>query len=141
MKIFFAKISNKQELGNQFDNGFYLSRKGSAAYGDLNGVDINSEPIYVFAICGNQIGLWKATRWEADESKLHFDRIIPLTGMASKSLTAFKYFLLNKDLIIFPVRQAQKSFFEIIFQSTLSEQMLIDRTTYSNSDNFRKIRV
>jgi hypothetical protein len=141
MKIFFAKITNKQELGNQFDNGFYLSRKGSAAYGDLNGVDINSEPIYVFAISGNQIGLWKAIRWETDESKLHFDRIIPLTGMTSKSLTAFKYFLLNKDLIIFPVRQAQKSFFEITFQSTLSEQMLIDRTTYSNSDNFRKIRV
>lgn len=141
MKIFFAKISNKQELGNQFDNGFYLSQKGSTVYGDLNGIDINAEPIYVFAISGNQIGLWRATRWEADESKLHFDRIIPVTGLTSKSLTAFKYFLLNKGLIIFPVRQAQKTFFEITFQSTLSEQMLIDRTTYSNPDNFRKIRV
>jgi len=141
MKVYFAKISNKQQLGHQFDNGFYLSRKGSPAYGDLNGVDISTEQIYVFAISGNQIGLWRATRWEVDESKLYFDRIIPVTGLTSKSLTAFKYFLLNKDLIVFPVRQAQKSFFEITFQSTLSEQILIDRTTYSNSDNFRKIRV
>ena len=143
MKIFFAKISNKPELGNQYDNGFYLSQKGSPAYGELNGVDINSEPIYVFAITkGKGIGLWKATNWAADESKLHFEIILSETALSIKSLSAFKYFQLNTNLIVFTSRQSKnKHFFEIKFQSNFTEDQLRNPNTYTNADNFRKIQV
>jgi len=141
MKIFFAKINNKTELGNQFDNGFYLSKKGSTAYGDLNGVDIDSDSIFVFAICGNEIGLWKAVSWSTDNSQLNFSKQIITTGLNSKTLPSFKYFIINKDLIIFSSRQSNKHFFEINFESTLNEAILIDPTSYSKPENFRKIEV
>jgi 5-methylcytosine-specific restriction endonuclease McrBC GTP-binding regulatory subunit McrB len=143
MKIYFAKISNKLELGNQFDNGFYLSQKGSPAYGDLNGVNINLGPIYVFVITkGKGIGLWKAINWAPDESKLHFEIILSETALSIKSLSAFKYFQLNTNLIVFTSRQSKnKHFFEIKFQSNFTEDQLRNPNTYTNADNFRKIQV
>lgn len=134
--VFFGKVTN---LRNQLQEKFYQTEDESW-FGDL------VEGAFVFIIGEGKIRLWRAKEWIQDDKlfRMNFEEIIEDTKLDTKALQAFKYFKLNIDLIVKTVRStamSRKAFFKINVHDDFSEEMLLDKTTYQNPENYRKIIV
>lgn len=142
MRLFFARLNNEEQLGRQFENGFYQAQRGSSYFAELNEIDFAVENVYVFAFCGGKIELWKPSVWADDGSQLHFTKTGVNIALEALRFASFRYFFINLDLIIFPIRRPKKkAFFEIGYDDAFTETMLLDSATYRNAANFRKIEV
>ncbi|GEM_PF-466634 len=139
MKIFIGKISRKHKI-NQIKEGFYEAPKESTWF---NGIDIGD---YAFVIGAGKIQLWKAEKWNKVRGldRLEFKKIFSKLPLNTKKLTAFKYFKLNINTIVFPVRstgKSKKAFFPIDIISDFNEEVLLDRSIYEKEENFRNIKI
>ena len=141
MKLFFGKISSKYDA-NQIDGGYYQAPKNSTWY---NGIDVGD---YAFVIGGNKIQLWKAKKWGempgGENDKLDFEIIISDTRLKTKGLIALKYLKLNVDLIIKTTKSTggeQKAFFELDFETGLTEELLLNPLTYQDDNLFRDVKL
>ncbi len=140
MKLFFGKISSKIDP-NQLEEGYYSAPQDSSWF---NGIELGD---YAYVIGGDLIQLWKAKEWtkrqEPEGERLLFDIIIKDLGIKIKDFVAFKYFQLSIDFIVKTSRSTgseQKAFFEINYDATCSESLLLNKNTYKDIDNYRKIR-
>ena len=135
MKIFFGKISSKEEFKDQIEHGYY-STSGTSMF---NGIETGD---YAFIVAGGRIQLWKASDWSVVGRRLDFEVLIPDTGMDTKKLSAFRFFHLDIPLVVLTVRQTSKrAFFPIQFTKELTETMLRNPATYQDTGNFRKIQI
>ena len=142
MRVFFGKISKSGSedvfFEKQISEKRYYAKKESGWFGEIKEND------YCFIIAGNKIYLWKAKEFvkENDEIEyLQFESIIenslPIDGNKFKS---FKYFQLNPQILVLTTRKARnRAFFQIKYIENLTEELLKDKSTYENIENFRKI--
>jgi hypothetical protein len=136
MRIFFGKFSTSNiKFEQQINEKRYYSKKGSSWFGDIKERD------YCYILAGNEVYLWKAKKYEEDY--LQFESIIDdkLT-IDSNKFKAFKYFILNPQIIVLTTRQVRnKAFFKIDYTNNFSEEILTDINTYIDENNFRSIIV
>lgn len=135
MKLFFGKI--KHTTDNNQINGAYYQTLSPMKLGELQ------EGNYAFIISGKSIHLWKATRRvEIDgHSKMNFEVIHNNLPMNSSRFIAFRYFQLDSSLIVLSIRQSPKAFYPIQFETSFTEEMLLDENIYTQEENFRKINI
>jgi len=141
MNIFFGKISQNFDT-LQLQEGYYTAEKGSSWFGELNLED------YVYMIGGGKIQLWKAKKWidkkEDQKERLSFEIIFDDTNLKVKDLVAFKYFKLSMNLVVKSTRSTaseKKAFFKLEYdQLGLTEEKILNKTTYTLPENFRSIK-
>lgn len=136
MKIFFGKI--KPSPDNKQIKEAYYETLSPMKLGELQTGD------YAFIISGKDVHLWLAKeRVDIDgHPKMNFEVIQNNLPLTSQKFVAFKYFKLDSSLIVLTIRQSPKAFYPIhLAIPSLTEEMLRDRSTYENEDNFREIRV
>ena len=140
MNLFFGKISSKKEK-EQIEQGYYRAVKKSSWF---NGIEPGD---YSFTIGGGKIQLWKAKEWSKKDGDdiLQFDIIHNDLKINTKKLTAIKYFDLTMEMVVLTVRStamSKKAFFPIpFFKEKFTEQMLLEKTTYTNPKTFRNIHL
>lgn len=136
MKLFFGKI--KPTTDNKQINGTYYETLSKMKLGELKEGD------YAFIISGKNIHLWRATTMLeiAGHTRMNFEVILDKIPLNSQKFVAFKYFLLDSSLIVLSIRQSPKAFYPIeLADSSFTEEMLLDRHTYEQADNFRKVKI
>lgn len=136
MKIFFGKI--KQTTGNQQIQEAYYETLSPMKLGELKEGD------YAFIISGRSVHLWRAKeKLDIDgHPRMNFEIIHKDLPLTSQKFVAFKYFRLDSSLIVLTIRQSPKAFYSIqLSDNSFTEEMLRDRQSYENEENFRKIKV
>lgn len=136
MRLFFGKI--KPTADNKQIRGAYYETLSPAKLGEIQIGD------YSFIISGKDVHLWKAKeRLDIDgHPKMEFDVIQSSLPLSTQKLIAFRYFKLDSSLMVLTVRQSPKAFYPIeLADTSLTEEILTNRASYENEDNFRKIQV
>ncbi|MDB5089591.1 MAG: hypothetical protein JWR09_3585 [Mucilaginibacter sp.] len=135
MNLFFGKIKSTPD--DRQINGNFYETLSPAKLGELQPGD------YAFIISGQNVHLWKAkNRLElSGSSKMEFEVIHSNLPVSSKKFIAFKYFRLDSSLIVLTVRQSPKAFYPIHTLQNFTENLLLDKSTYKNEDNFRNITI
>ena len=140
MKIFFGKISKSGKETDFFEKQIkekrYYAKKESGWFGEIKEND------YCFIIAGAEIYLWQAVEFVKEEKEyLQFKSVIEddlnIDGNQFKS---FKYFQFNPQILVLTTRKARnRAFFEIVYSDDLTLEILKNKTTYMDENNFRKI--
>lgn len=132
MNLFFGKFSRK--FPDQINLGFYRTSRPEM-FGDLEPQDI------VYAIGGGKIQLWRAVAYEEVEGdrQMNFEILIDNLNINTSKLVLFKFFKINLDLVIYPIRQAQKAFFQIQHFDNIGDVDILSLETYHNEENYRNI--
>jgi 5-methylcytosine-specific restriction enzyme B len=142
MRLFFGKISKSGKddifFEKQISEKRYYSKKDSGWFGEIKEND------YCFIIAGEKIYLWKAKEFVKENYEieyLQFESVIynslPIDGNKFKS---FKYFEVNPQILVLTTRKARnRAFFKIKYIEGFTEELLKNKSTYENIENFRKI--
>lgn len=144
MKLYFGRININQDPKDQITKAYYFAQKGTTYFGELNNIeDFSIEPVYVFIIAGSKVQLWKAKNWGENGQNLYFDVVKKeISEVTGSWLTAFRFFYLTLDLIIFTVRRPyKKAFFSIQFDDAFSEEMLLSDEIYQNDNSYRNVKL
>ena len=137
MRVFFGKISKSGREEEFFDKQIkekrYYSRKDSPWFGEIR------EDDYCYIIAGDKIYLWQAKKFENDYLQFEaiFEEELPINGNQFRSM---KFFEFTPQIIVLTTRKARnRAFFEIKYTQEFTEDVLKNKNTYNNENNFRKI--
>lgn len=139
MRVFFGKFasgfsSKGVDANDQINEKRYYASKGSSWFGELEVGD------FCFALTGSDVHLWKAS--EQNDSYMQFESVLGKLPVDGSQFKLFKYFIFNPQNIVLTTRPAKnQSFHEMKCTSNFSVDILTNKKSYENDDNFRKIFV
>ena len=132
MNVYFGKIAPKNK--EQIDGHYYRAPKNWPGYSGLSDGD------YVYMLCEGVTHLWKALPYDDAQGIRPFEVVLSSIGNCTAFLAHIKYLKLSMELAVKTLRKTKgMAFFKVDIDSSFSEEMLKDSSTYSNPNTFRKI--
>lgn len=135
MNIFFGKISPKNK--EQIKGLYYKAPKDWPGFNGLGDDD------YVYMLCEGRVHLWQALPYDTEKGVRPFKEVIEgEIGFSTAFLAHIKYFKLTMDLAVKSHRQTKGvAFFKLDVAPEFTENLLVNKSTYEDSQTFRRVIV